>query len=412
VADRLLLLLTAQTYRAGAFLEAAERLGLDVTIGSDRRPALAHADPAGHLHLDFASPRRAAAAAAEFAQRHPIAAVVAAEDEEVLAAAEIAAALGLPHNRPTAAAAARDKLTLRKTLWRAGLPCPSFQGLPIDGDPDQAARTMVYPAVLKPSFLSASRGVIRVENEAEFVAAFERIAGILHGSDLASAPDIPILAEGYIPGTEVALEGMLTNGSLQRLAVFDKPDPLEGPYFEETIYVTPSRLPAAKQDTAWACVEESVSALGLRHGPIHAEVRLNAAGAWLIEVAPRSIGGWCSRALRFDSSMSLEELILRHALGQDVRRFQREPAASGILMIPIPRAGFLEKVEGLDQVRAIPGIDDVRLAIPLGERVEPLPEGGRYLGFAFARGDTPDEVEEALRKVWTGLSISIGTRQA
>jgi biotin carboxylase len=272
---------------------------------------------------------------------------------------------------------------------------------------------MVYPAVLKPTFLSASRGVIRVENKTEFVAAFERIARMFRSSDLASAPAIAILAEGYIPGTEVALEGLLTDGSLQRLAVFDKPDPLEGPYFEETIYVTPSRLPAAKQEAAWACVEESVSALGLRHGPIHAEVRLSAAGAWLIEVAPRSIGGWCSRALRFDSSMSLEELILRQALGQDVRRFQREPAASGILMIPIPRAGFLEKVEGLDQARAIPGIDDVRLAIPLGERVEPLPEGGRYLGFAFARGDTPEEVEEALRKVWAGLATSIaGTRPA
>ncbi|MGH2605068.1 MAG: ATP-grasp domain-containing protein, partial [Anaerolineales bacterium] len=170
--ERLLLLLTAHTYRAGAFLEAAGRLGLDVTIGSDQRPALAHADPAGHLKLDFESPRLAASAAAEFAQRYPIAAVVAAEDEEVLAAAEIAAALGLPHNRPTAAATARDKLALRKALWRAGLPCPPFQGLSIDSDPEQAARTMAYPAVLKPTFLSASRGVIRVENKVEFVAAF------------------------------------------------------------------------------------------------------------------------------------------------------------------------------------------------------------------------------------------------
>ncbi|MGH2606553.1 MAG: ATP-grasp domain-containing protein, partial [Anaerolineales bacterium] len=274
-------------------------------------------------------------------------------------------------------------------------------------DPVQAARTMEYPTVLKPTFLSASRGVIRVENRVEFVAAFARIAGILRSSGLASAWAVPILAEGYISGTELALEGLLTGGSLQRLAAFDKPDPLEGPYFEETIYVTPSRLPPTQQDAAWECVEQSVTALGLRHGPIHAEVRLNAAGAWLIEVAPRSIGGWCSRALRFNSSMSLEELILRHALGQDVRRFPREPVASGILMIPIPRAGFLERVDGLDDARAIPGIDDVRLAIPLGERVEPLPEGGRYLGFAFARSGMPQEVENALRKAWASLDISI-----
>lgn len=405
--QRLLLLLTAHTYRAGAFLEAAGRLGLDVTIGSDRRPALAHADPTGYLQLDFESPRLAASAAAEFAQRHPIAAVIAAEDEEVLAAAEIAAALGIPHNPPAAVAAARDKLAMRKALWRAGQRCPPFQGLSIDTDPRQAARGMVYPGVLKPTFLSASRGVIRVESGAEFVAAFDRIVRMLRPSDLAASPAASLLAEGYIPGTEVALEGLLRNGSLQRLAVFDKPDPLEGPFFEETIYVTPSRLPWAEQEAAWKCTEEAVAALGLRHGPIHAEVRLNPAGAWLIEVAPRSIGGWCSRALRFDGSTSLEELILRQALGQDVGGFRREPAASGILMIPISRAGILEGVEGLDQARAVPGIDDVRMAIPLGERVEPLPEGGRYLGFAFARSGTPQEVEKALRKAWASLDISI-----
>lgn len=405
--DRLLLLLTAHTYRAGAFLEAAERLGLDVTIGSDRRPALAHADPAGHLRLDFAKPRRAAAAAILFARRHPISAVIAAEDEEVLAGAEIAAALGLPHNPPAAAGVARDKFRLREMLWRAGLSTPPFQGLALEADPAAAARKMVYPAVLKPTFLSASRGVIRVDDEIEFAAAFQRIQRMLRpfGETDASAP--AILAEGYIPGAEAALEGLLREGTLQRLALFDKPVPLVGPYFEETIYVTPSRLTAAQQEAAWSCVEEAVGALGLRHGPIHAEVRLNAAGAWLIEVAPRSIGGWCSRVLRFDSSISLEELILRHALGQDVRRYRREAAASGVLMIPIPRAGRLEKVEGLERAREIEGVDDVQMAIPLGEPVERLPEGGRYLGFAFARGESPAQVEAALREVWSSLEISI-----
>ncbi|MGH2626644.1 MAG: ATP-grasp domain-containing protein, partial [Anaerolineales bacterium] len=308
---------------------------------------------------------------------------------------------------PAAAAAAQDKLAMRQAMWRAGLPTPPFQGLTMDADPAQAGRKMIYPAVLKPTFLSASRGVIRVEDEAEFTVAFRRIKRMIRPLRPSGVPAVPILAEGYIPGNEVALEGLLSDGWLQRLAIFDKPDPLEGPYFEETIYVTPSRMPASRQEAAWGCAERAAAALGLRHGPIHAEVRLNPSGAWLLEVAPRSIGGWCSRALRFDSQMSLEELILRHALGQEVRGYQREPAASGILMIPIPGAGFLEKVAGLERARAIEAIDDIRLAVPLGSRVDPLPEGGRYLGFGFARAKTPQEVEDALRRARSSLVVSI-----
>ncbi|MEX0789112.1 MAG: ATP-grasp domain-containing protein [Anaerolineales bacterium] len=404
---RLLLLLTTQTYRAGAFLEAAGRLGMAVTVGSNRRPALAAADPASFLQVDFDSPSRSLARAIRFAGDHPIAAVVAAEDEGVGAAAQIAAALGVPFSPPEAVALARDKGLIRKRLWEAGMRSPPFSILTGDSDPAEYAHRFSYPVVLKPTDLSASRGVIRADDAAAFESAYRRIQALHHQPEDGAARTRPMLVEGYIPGTEVALEALLTRGSTQPLAMFDKPDPLEGPYFEESIYVTPSRLTQGIQDTAWECVVDAVRALGLTDGPIHAEVRLNLAGAWLLEIAPRSIGGWCSRALRFDKSASLEEVILRHAVGEDVSHFRREAAASGVLMLPIPSAGTLVRVDGLDEARAIPGVEDVRLAVPLGDRVEPLPEGNRYLGFAFARAPTPAEVEVALRQVRERVRVVI-----
>lgn len=399
--------MTTQTYRAGAFLEAAGRLGMAVTVGSDRRPALAAADPASFLPVDFEVPSRSLARSIRFAGDHPIAAVVAAEDEGVMAAAQIAAALHVPFSPPEAVALARDKALMRTRLWEAGMRSPPFSILSTDSNPAEQAHRFSYPVVLKPTHLSASRGVIRADDAAGFEAAWRRIQALLRQPRGARARSRPILVEGYIPGTEVALEGLLTHGSLQPLAIFDKPDPLEGPFFEESIYVTPSRLQPGAQDLAWECVMDAVRALGLTEGPLHAEVRLNSAGAWLLEIAARSIGGWCSRALRFDSSASLEELILRHAAGGDVSRFSREAPASGVLMLPIPSAGTLVRVEGLDEARALPGVEDIRLAIPLGDRVEPLPEGNRYLGFAFARAPSPAEVEAALRQVREHVRVVI-----
>jgi biotin carboxylase len=304
-------------------------------------------------------------------------------------------------------ALARDKGLMRLRLWEAGMRSPPFSIHPVGSDPAAYAHQLPYPVVLKPTDLSASRGVIRADDAAGFVAAWRRIQALLGQPGQLPGQSRPMLVEGYIPGSEIALEGLLTRGSLQRLAIFDKPDPLEGPFFEESIYVTPSRLPQGVQDSAWECVVYAVRALGLTDGPLHAEVRLNSAGAWLLEIAPRSIGGWCSRALRFDPSASLEELILRHAAGEDVSRFRREAPASGVLMLSIPIAGTLVRVEGLDEARAISGVEDVRLAIPLGHRVEPLPEGNRYLGFAFARAGSPAEVEAALRQVRERVRVEI-----
>lgn len=407
---RLLLLMTTATYRASAFLEAARRLDIPVVVGSDREQALSAANPAGHLTLDFLAPEKATGAIVEFAKHYPIRAVVAADDDGAILAAMAAAALGLPHSGVNAVAAARDKHRMREVLAAAGVPSPRSELVSIDEDPHDVARRVIFPCVVKPLFLSASRGVIRADDPAQFAAAFRRLIAILRRPEVAAeggALAQQILVETFIPGSEVALEGLLSEGKLRMLALFDKPDPLDGPFFEETIYVTPSRLPAPLQQAIAACTEDAVTALGLQRGPVHAELRLNDQGPWILEIAPRSIGGLCSRALRFGEGISLEELILRDAMGLEVASLQREQQAAGVMMIPIPQAGILREVRGQDEARHVRGIDEIRITIPVGQEVVPLPEGTRYLGFIFARGETPDRVEAALREAQRQLTFHI-----
>jgi biotin carboxylase len=408
--QRLLLLMTTTTYRAHAFLEAARRLEFPVIVGSERPQALAAANPAGHLTLDFQAPKEAARGIAEFATHYPITGVVAADDDGVILAAMAAAALGLPHNPVEAVTAARNKYHMRQILADAGLRCPRFQRFAIDDDPAAIAPQVDYPCVVKPLSLSASRGVIRADNPGQFVAAFQRVVAILQRPDVAISArrsTREVLVEQFIPGAEVALEGLLTRGKLRVLALFDKPDPLDGPFFEETIYVTPSRFPAAVQEAIAACTAEVACALGLRHGPLHAELRVNDQGPWMLEIAPRSIGGLCSRTLSFGDGHTLEELILQHAIGRDVEGLEREPLAAGVMMIPIPQAGILRQVSGQAEATQVAGIEDVRITIPVGQEVIPLPEGSRYLGFIFARAETPAGVESALREAHRRLIIDI-----
>ncbi len=251
--------------------------------------------------------------------------------------------------------------------------------------------------------------MIRANTVDQFVAAVRRIAAILRRDDVTVSGDAAdyLLAEAYIPGLEVALEGLLNHGELNVLALFDKPDPLEGPYFEETIYVTPSRLPAAVQRRIAVVTAEACLALGLREGPVHAELRVNDDGPWVIEVAARSIGGLCSRVLRFGTGASLEELILRHALGWPIETLERERRAAGVMMIPIPRAGRLRAVRGVEEARRVEGIEDVTVSAHPGQELEPLPEGAQYLGFIFARADTPAAAEKALREAHAHLAVDI-----
>ncbi len=406
---RLLILCTTTGYQTRAFVEAAERLGLSMVFGTDRCHVLEDPWRDGALPLRFENPEESAGQIVEYARSNPLSAIVALGDRPTPAAARAAKALALPHHPPEAADACRDKYLSRERLRAAGLNVPAFVRFPLDAEPRallaSGAIPVGFPCVLKPLALSASRGVIRADNSQDFVNAFERIRTLLR------TPEVQVMreetskfiqVEAYVDGQEIAVEGLVDHGRLKVLAIFDKPDPLTGPFFEETVYVTPSRLSSQAQTQVAETLEKAVRALGLYHGPLHAELRINSKGIWALEVAARAIGGLCSRALRFHSpsvpeEISLEELIIRLALGMDVQAICREQPAAGVMMIPIPGAGIFQKVEGVEQARDTPGVEEIRITVKPSEKLVPLPEGSSYLGFIFARGESPEFVEEALR---------------
>ncbi len=409
--ERVLLLLPTSTYRTRDFLDAAESLGCDVVVGSEETSSLESLQPGGLLTLNLLDPEGAAGRAREFHEKHPVDAVIPVDEETAVVAASVSRALGLPHNPPEAAVRARLKHKMREALAASGIPQPSFTIAHTGDDPRLLSRGLSYPLVLKPVFLSGSRGVARADDRESFVARFEGLRAFLatpdvraHGGENADV----VLIEEYVEGPEVALEAVLTEGRLRPLALFDKPDPLGGPFFEETLYVTPSRLPESTQREISRVSAEAARAIGLQHGAVHAELRLRDDETPVaIEVAGRSIGGLCSRALRFGLGISLEELLLRHALGRDVEGLAREAGASGVMMIPIPRAGTLERTLGLDEARAVPGIEEITITAHPGKTLVPLPEGSSYLGFIFARAGEPDTVEHALREAHARLSFEI-----
>ncbi len=408
-----MLLTTTTGYQAKRFAAAAERVGVDLVFGSDRCHVLNDPWRDGALPLQFEHPEEAAARIIEYAKSREIHGVVATGDSTPPTAARVCRALRLPFHSPDAADVCRDKSRSRERLQSAGLPVPAFIQIPITGNeaPASGESPVGFPCVLKPLAFSASRGVIRANTPDEFRQAFQRIRAILRSPEICGANEAEsefIQIESYVEGTEIAVEGVLERGELQILAIFDKPDPLEGPCFEETIYVTPSRLQTEIQGRVAETVVRATKALGLYHGPLHAEIRINARGVWPLEVAARPIGGLCAQALRFErhgqsAKASLEELILRLALGEAVRDFRREELASGVMMIPIGEGGVFEETEGADEARAVAGIDDIAITASPGQRFVPLPEGSSYLGFIFARGDSPEFVERALRTAHSKL---------
>ena len=387
---RILLVAATTGYQTRSFDEAAARLGFELALATDRCHVLEDPWRDRAFPIKFEAP----ALAGRFDG------VVAVGDRPAVAAAHLAVQLSLPFHPPEAAARARDKHATRRAFAAAGLNVPPFTRVPLDADAAALAEAATYPCVLKPLGLSASRGVIRADHPAAFRAAFERIRKLLAEPDVARLRDPAdqyLQIEQFVPGREFSVEAILTVGEFQPLAIFDKPDPLDGPYFEETIYVTPSREDAATQAAILASARAACAALGLRHGPVHAEVRVNAAGVWPLEVAPRPIGGLCANALRFRGGAPLEELILRHAAGQRISGFQREADASGVMMIPVPGDGVFAAVDGVEEARAAPGIDDVVITAKPGQRLTPLPEGASYPGFLFARGPDPERVYQDLR---------------
>ena len=407
---RVLLLTTTTGYQTRAFVEAAERMGLEVAFGSDRCHVLDDPWQDGALALRFEDAVDSAWTIVEYARTRPVSAIVALGDRPTPTAARACRALGLAHHPPEAADFCRDKYRSRERLRDAGLRVPAFSRFPLTADPHKIFSTgkhgVGFPCVLKPLALSGSRGVIRAEDPQEAARAFERIRALLRSPQvgvLREETSGSIQVEAYVEGDEIAVEGLVEDGRLHVLALFDKPQPLVGPFFEETIYVTPSRLAPKTQRNVVETLKRAVRALGLWHGPLHAEMRLNAEGPWLLEVAARSIGGLCSRALRFrlpqeKEEFSLEEVILRLALKMDLTGLEREPRASGVMMIPIPAAGVYEETLGAEEARATPWVEALKITAKPKQKLVPLPEGSSYLGFIFARAETPEQVEKALRE--------------
>lgn len=411
--SRLLLLLPSTTYRTEAFVSAALRLGVDLTVASDHESTFAYREPERLLRLEFGDPERAIEQARSFAGRYRVSAVFGVDDRTALLAAMIAESLGLPHAPVDAVRAAGDKYRQRVLLREAGVAVPHFELMPIDsGNPRSVPGSVrTFPVILKPLDLSASRGVIRANDEREFAAQHERLVSILEARDVVEQVGRAesYLVESYIEGPEFALEGIVVDGSLHVLALFDKPDPMEGPFFAETIYVTPSRQPMRVRKELVRCAESAVRAIGLTRGPVHVELRYNDAGPWLIELAARPIGGKCGRALRFGDGgdVSLEELHLGFALGLRREIPELEPGAHGVLMIPVPGLGALAEVRGVESARSEPNVTDVIVTAHRGQRLRPLPDESRYVGFVFAHAATPAEVERALRRAWAELEVVV-----
>ncbi len=407
--DRILLLAATSAYQTDDFRRAAAALGVEVVLGTDRCHVLAQTWPQGALALDFRDPEHAAAQIADSEDASRIAGVVATDEKTALIGALAAERLGLPCNPVEATRATGDKLRLRQRLAEAGVEQPAFRLASLGDDPAVLARELRFPVVIKPRHLSTSRGVMRADTALELADRFARLARLLQDPELvARDPEAAgsVLIEEFVAGPEVAFEGVLRAGRLQALALFDKPDPLDGPFFAETIYVTPSQLPVATQRAIETRVAQAAAAIGLCEGPIHAELRLGTGSPLVIEVAARSIGGLCGRALRFGAGISLEELIIAHALHREPS-YARTADATGVLMLPVPRAGVLRAVDGIEVASQVPGVREVTITARIGEEVVPLPEGNKYLGFVFAAGEQPEQVIAALRLADEALRFTI-----
>ncbi len=415
---RLLIFTAKLGYQTRSFDEAARKLGVDLVFVTDRCHKLD--DPWGDraIPVHFETPDAAAYAVLEAMRGQDVDGILALGDRPAVAASYVARGRSIIYNHPAAVEACRSKLRMREVFREACLRVPWFRAISHTPTPEPALLGISYPCVAKPLSLSASQGVVRANSREEFVAAATRIRRLLDSPEIRATrePNLDkILVEGYIPGREVAVEGLLTDGVLRILAIFDKPDPLEGPYFEETIYITPSRLADAQQREIERCAADAVRALGLFHGPVHAEFRVNEDGVWPLEVAPRPIGGLCARALRFapdaaSQAIGLEELLLRHALGLPGSDWPREQSASGVMMIPVPKSGILEKIEGEDAARSTPGITALEITARLHDYIAAWPEGSSYLGFLFAAGNSAEEVEEAIRAAHAKLRFHLAPR--
>jgi biotin carboxylase len=414
---RLLLIASKLGYQTDVFRQAAERAGIDLLLATDRCHQLD--DPWGDraIPLRFEDPDAASEAlTAELPSS--IKGLLAVGDQATLIAARTAQRAGLPFHSVDAVEVCRDKSRFRSALRAAGLPCPAHAVFPLERCP--ATSPVGYPCVLKPLGLSASRGVIRADSDKQFAEAFTRIRALLELPEIRqqrSERDRFIQVETFIEGAEFTLEGLVHRGQLHTFTLFEKPDPLDGPFFEETIYVQPPRIPDRVEAAIVSAVAKMVTTIGLYHGPIHAEMRVprlalekeSEVPVWLLEIAARPIGGLCAQALRFDGGASLEDLLVRHAVGEDVRGARLLSGASGVMMIPVPGDGIFQGTDGVEEAAAVPHMEAVRVTAVEGYRLRRLPEGNSYPGFLFARASTTDEVDRALRKAHAKLHFHLAT---
>lgn len=408
MSTRVLIVAATTGYQTRIFEETAHAIGFETIMATDRCRHMEDPWGDGAIPVRFHTPEAGALTLADLPDRPD--GILAVGDKPTVLAAITAERLGLRFHPREAVETCRNKFLARERFLAAGMQVPHYYRVSLDTDLAEAARSALFPCVLKPLGLSGSRGVIRANDVCEFTLAFERIRSLLEQHDISrlhEEQDRYLQVESYIPGREFAVEGLAIGGRLKVLAIFDKPDPLEGPFFEESLYVTPSRESNSIQRALAETTQQAVTALGLTDGPVHAEMRHNDDGVWMLEVAGRPIGGLCARSLRFGDGMPLEELLLRFSVGEDVSTLERERDASGVMMIPIPKSGVYRDVSGVAEASAVPGITDVAITAKYGQRLQTLPEGSSYLGFIFARGETPEQVEAALRLAHSKLAFQI-----
>jgi len=402
-------------YQTRSFDAAARKLGIRLFYVTDRCHELTNPWGDDALAVRFDAPEHAAGRALQEFRKHHFQGILGLGDRPAIAASYTARGLGVAGNHPVAVEACHNKLRMREVLHAAGLPTPWFRAVPLAPLPEPQLVGITYPCVIKPLSLSASQGVMRADCRDEFLSGLGRLKHLFEQPDLRSLRESDFtqaLVEEYVPGAEVAIEGIVLDGELKLLAIFDKPDPLEGPFFEETIYLVPSRLSAERQAAVRRTAERAIRAIGLTHGPVHAEFRVNERGIWPVEIAPRPIGGLCARSLEFrspghDYLIGLEELILRHAIGEDISAWQREELASGVMMIPVPLSGVLERVYGVEDAQRVRCVTEVEITARVHDKILAWPEGSSYLGFIFAKAESAKEVDDALRSAHSRLQFSI-----
>jgi hypothetical protein len=410
---RVLLLAATTGYQTRMFAGAAERLGVELVYATDRCDQMENPWGDRAIPVRFHEEWRSVDGLLKALEPQPVDGIIAVGDRPTVMAAQVARLLNLPGHPAEAAVAARDKRIAREKFRSAGLLVPRSFAVPMTVDPLSILPRVAFPAVLKPTVLSGSRGVIRADDDLSFAAAFDRIRRLLMSHEVTDLHDPEadvIQVEEYVPGAEYAVEGLLQHGQLRTIAIFDKPDPLEGPFFEETIYVTPSQANPGIQEQITAAAARAAQALGLHHGPIHAECRVNSSGVYVLEVAARPIGGLCARTLRFErrgERIGFEDLLLLHAAGEPTDDWRREHLAAAVMMIPIPRSGVFRRVDGVQAAGAVPYIDDIQITAKADQRLLALPEGSSYLGFIFARAAAAHDAEGALRDAHARLRFTI-----